>query len=315
MNDFPFPTSGKVPTFYFIGVTTGQSSIMKVFPRWMKVLGLDAQITGIDAPLHASPATYRAIVQHIKDEPLACGALVTTHKIDLLQATHDLFDHLDAYARLCGEISCISKRDGCLMGYAKDPISAGKAWQAFVPPSHFGRTPAEALCFGSGGAAVATTVYLAHRSDPADRPWRFILVDINQSRLDHAREIHGRLSSDIEFDYVLNGDPARNDRLLASLPSGSVVINGTGMGKDLPGSPLTDDAVFPQAGRVWEFNYRGDLHFLKQAQRQAEARKLTVEDGWVYFLHGWTQVIAEVFQIDLTPELFARLDEAARELR
>ena len=31
--------SKTVPTFYFIGVTTTKSSIMKVFPLWMKVLG------------------------------------------------------------------------------------------------------------------------------------------------------------------------------------------------------------------------------------------------------------------------------------
>lgn len=36
------------PTFYFIGVTTGQSSIMRVFPKWAELLGLDAQIKGID---------------------------------------------------------------------------------------------------------------------------------------------------------------------------------------------------------------------------------------------------------------------------
>lgn len=28
------------PTLYFIGVTTGQSSIMKVFPKWAEALGL-----------------------------------------------------------------------------------------------------------------------------------------------------------------------------------------------------------------------------------------------------------------------------------
>ena len=27
------------PTFYFIGVTTARSSIMKVFPLWMRELG------------------------------------------------------------------------------------------------------------------------------------------------------------------------------------------------------------------------------------------------------------------------------------
>lgn len=31
------------PTFYFIGVTTEQSSIMRVFPKWAELLGLDAQ--------------------------------------------------------------------------------------------------------------------------------------------------------------------------------------------------------------------------------------------------------------------------------
>ena len=27
------PESAKAPTFYFVGVTTGQSSIMRVFPK------------------------------------------------------------------------------------------------------------------------------------------------------------------------------------------------------------------------------------------------------------------------------------------
>jgi len=40
-----------VPTMYFVGVTTRQSSIMKVFPKWSDVLGLGAQIDGYDAPL------------------------------------------------------------------------------------------------------------------------------------------------------------------------------------------------------------------------------------------------------------------------
>jgi shikimate dehydrogenase len=90
-----------------------------------------------------------------------------------------------------------------------------------------------------------------------------------------------------------------------------VVINATGMGKDLPGSPLTDTAQFPQHGLIWELNYRGVRKFMHQALQQAAVRGLHVEDGWVYFLHGWTQVISEVFKIELTPELFARLDQAA----
>jgi shikimate 5-dehydrogenase len=87
------------------------------------------------------------------------------------------------------------------------------------------------------------------------------------------------------------------------------------MGKDRPGSPLSDAVVFPRKAAVWEFNYRGTLEFLHQARAQQEARELIVEDGWVYFLHGWGQVVAQVFDIELTPELFERLAARAGEVR
>jgi hypothetical protein len=57
------------------------------------------------------------------------------------------------------------------------------------------------------------------------------------------------------------------------------------------------------------------LDFLHQAERQAAQRNLTVEDGWVYFVYGWSEAIAEVFHLDLTPELFAQLDRAASGIR
>jgi shikimate dehydrogenase len=55
--------------------------------------------------------------------------------------------------------------------------------------------------------------------------------------------------------------------------------------------------------------------FLEQARRQQAARSLTVEDGWIYFLHGWSAVVAEVFDLELTDELFAELDRSASSLR
>ncbi len=302
-------TPNTQPTFYFIGVTTTQSSIMRIFPRWMTILGQDARIVGLDVPLNAPAATYRAIIEHMKADPLVRGALVTAHKISLYQAASDLFDWLDPYAVLCGEVSGIAKRDGQLRGYAKDIFSAGNSWKALVPPDHFAQTGAETLCFGSGGAAVALTVFL---SEQADRPRRFTLVDISRQRLDHAAELHARLNSDIQFAYIQNADPFINDALMTALPPGSVVINGTGMGKDIPGSPITAAGLFPPSGRVWEFNYRGALDFLHQARRQERPQQLTIHDGWVYFLHGWTQVVYEVFQVPESPERFAQLDAAAR---
>ena len=101
------------PTIYFIGVTTTQSSIMRVFPEWAKALGLkDAVIKGIDFKPHSSAEEYREAVEFIKNDPLSLGALVTTHKIDLYNACKDQFEYLDPYAVTLGEISSISKKDG-----------------------------------------------------------------------------------------------------------------------------------------------------------------------------------------------------------
>lgn len=297
-------------TFYFIGVSTLQSSIMNVFPRWATMLGLDAQILGCDAPLGASPATYRAIVEHIKHDPHVRGALVTTHKIDLLNATRDLFDQLDPYAQQCGEVSCIAKRGNELWGFAKDPISSALSWAHFVPPTY----RPTVLCLGAGGAAMA--ISLATATLPlAQRPTRFIVVDINPTRLDHLREVHQGLHTDTQFEYILNADALTNDALVHTLPERAVIINATGMGKDRPGSPVTDAVQFPHGGILWELNYRGERQFLQQARTQEGKRQLIVEDGWVYFLHGWTQVIAEVFQLELTADRMEQFDSIASELR
>src|SRR5512141_2270339 len=102
-------------TFYFIGVTTKRSSIMKVFPLWARELGRpEIVIEGVDLKIHDTPDAYRAAVAQIKYDPLSLGALVTTHKVDLYQAARDMFDFLDSYAQICGEVSSISKLEGRL---------------------------------------------------------------------------------------------------------------------------------------------------------------------------------------------------------
>ena len=305
-----------VPTFYFVGVTTGQSSIMKVFPLWMEVMGHpDVIIEGIDHPPHDDPEAYRATVAQIKHDPLSIGALVTTHKMDLYAAAQDMFEYLDPYARLTHELSSISKQDGRLEGHAKDPITAGLSLDAIINPNYFGRTGAHVLCFGAGGSALAILLHLMNKPDKGDRPERFIVVNRSQPRLDHMQQMAQQVGTDMVIEYIHNSDPLRNDALMASLPDGSIVINATGMGKDIPGSPVTDAGFFPRNGIAWEFNYRGELDFLHQALRQHDARNVTVEDGWVYFLHGWSQVIAQVLNVELTDELFSRLDEAASAVR
>ncbi|NQS91079.1 MAG: shikimate dehydrogenase [Chloroflexi bacterium] len=306
----------QVPTFYFIGVTTGSSSINKVFPLWMDVLGkTDVILEGIDHAIHDQPENYRKSVAQIKYDPLSLGALVTTHKMNLYAATKEMFDYFDPYAEVTAELSCISKQDDKLLGHAKDPITAGLSLESIIEPGYFGDTGGHVFCLGAGGSAVATLLYLINKIDPGDRPEKFITINRSPGKLDHMREMVKKYNTDIEVEYIHNSDPSINDEVMARLPDYSIVINATGMGKDTPGSPITDAGVFPKNGIAWEFNYRGDLDFMHQALKQVESGNLRVDDGWIYFLHGWSQVIAEALHIDLTPELFRELNAAASTVR
>jgi shikimate dehydrogenase len=295
----------------FIGPSTSGSSIFELFPRWARILGINAEIEGYDIPLGAQPDAFRRPVELIAREPAVLGALVTTHKVDIYRYARQLFDDLDENAVLCREVSCISKRDGALIGHAKDPITAGRTLAEFLPPDHWAGG-AQALCLGAGGAGTAITVHLI-RSDPA--PEEVVVRDLDRRRLQTLSAVIAevRTPSSVRFQHVGSLDPT--DAVLERLPPGSLVVNATGLGKDAPGSPIPDETVFPERAVVWELNYRGDLRFLEQARRQQEARSLQVHDGWRYFLHGWSEVIAEVFHLELTRERFERLAEAAEPQR
>lgn len=298
----------------FVGVSTGQSSIMTVFPAWAEIMGLPtSQLVGHDLPLGASPEQYRDLVQLIRDDPKHLGALVTTHKMALYAATANLFDEVDRFGTLCGEVSSISKHDGRLIGHAKDPLTVGMAVEEFLPADHFATTGGIAVCLGAGGAGTALTWYLSQR---ADKPGRIICSDTSQERLDHLRAVHVRGGTPSGLiEYVLVTEPAVSASIVENAPEGSLIVNASGLGKDRPGSPVPEGALFPRHSYVWEFNYRGTLEFLAQADEQAERRALTVTDGWRYFIHGWSQVIAEVFNVRLDPPLLNRLAAAAEGAR
>lgn len=310
------PGKATQPTMYFIGVTTTQSSIMKLFPLWAKELGLkDAVLKGIDIEIHAEPEVYRKCVEFIKNDPLSLGALVTTHKIDLYHAAKDYFEYLDPYAEMFNELSSISKKDGKLEGYAKDPISSGLAMEAFIPANYWKEHGGEVMIMGAGGSALAISSYLVKQEHGDDVPTKIIITNRSQPRLDAAKEILSKLNTNVEFEYHLCPEPQDNDKVMKNLKPYSLVVNATGLGKDRPGSPLTDQCDFPQDSLVWELNYRGELNFMHQALKQKEEKNLHVEDGWIYFIHGWTQVIAEVFHVDIKGELFEKLEKIAMNLR
>lgn len=312
MSGIILPEKAKQPTMYFIGVTTACSSIMEVFPLWVQELGLgDVVLKGIDLRIHDEPDNYRQVVDFIKNDELSLGALVTTHKIDLYNAARDLFDFLDPYALLFGELSCLSKRDGNLEGYAKDPIASGLALEAFLSKNFWKDKGGEVFIMGAGGSSIATLSYLIKEEHGDNVPTKIIVTNRSQPRLDAMEKIIEKLNPHMPIEYQLCAHSGENDCILKKLSPHSLVINATGLGKDRPGSPLTDKCEFPADSYVWEFNYRGTLDFMHQALHQQKEKNLYVEDGWVYFIHGWTQVVGEVFQIDIDHEMLEVLSRVA----
>jgi shikimate dehydrogenase len=287
------------PRILFIGVTTGASRIMELFPRWAPLLGTSAQLVGVDLPLDASREQYRQVVQTIATHDDILGAVITSHKINLLAAARDLFSDCDRLSRITREANAISKRDG-LVAHARDPMAIAATFASLwgtglwpVPGQHV-------LCFGAGGAATAIALSLLREISEKDLPPRAVLpaamhfVDIRAERLAALKGLVHDLGASALSKFHLHQLPNENDALLLDLPTHSLIINATGMGKDLPGAPISRDARFPDGATVWDLNYRGELEFLQVAHEQAHARHLRVYDGWTYFLHGWMQALQPI---------------------
>jgi shikimate dehydrogenase len=168
------------------------------------------------------------------------------------------------------------------------------------------------MIMGAGGSAISMCSYFLRPDFEGNRPAKVVVCNRSQPRLDSLREICEKLGTvGVEFEYRLTPESGDNDKVLESMPDSSLIVNATGLGKDRPGSPISDSARFPKGSLVWEINYRGGLDFLHQAKRQEKGRGLLVEDGWMYFIYGWTQVIAEVIHREIRGDLLYKLSEIA----
>jgi shikimate 5-dehydrogenase len=303
---------------YFIGVSTAKSSIRQVFALWADILNRpEFELVGIDLPLRADPDLYRNVVEFIKKDPLSRGALITTHKVQLYRACQDLFDNIDPVARALHEVSCLSKEGPLLRATAKDPSTSSLALQSFLPDTYWESHEADLVCLGAGGSALALASHFVGNLSSGRTPRRIIVTNRSAERLKDFRATYESLGSGPELELIHAPNPEVNDEVVSAAPPGSLIVNATGLGKDAPGSPLTKGSQFPQDGYVWEFNYRGNLLFLDQAQAQRAEKRLRIEDGWVYFIHGWTQAISEVLGVTIAPTgpLFDTLTTAARVVR
>jgi shikimate 5-dehydrogenase len=288
---------------------------MRVFPKWAAYLGISDRIVGIDVPLDSEPSVYRRVVEFIKSDPLSLGALVTTHKLNLFKASKDLFGEIGESAEQLDEISSISKRGDVLRGHAMDDVTSGLAFDEIVGESYWADSGADLLIFGAGGSALALTLHL-HRKKLSglDVPAQIYVTNRRPHRIEEMKHFHQKIGFDIPISYSTAPDLSDNDRVLERVSDQSVIINATGLGKDRLGSPISDRAQFPVGSIAWDFNYRGDLKFLDQAKSQIGSHGVSVVDGWFYFLHGWTRVMAEVFDLEIPTSgpIFDELSEIAQ---
>ena len=263
------------PVVNFIGVSTAASRIHGVFPRWARILGVGAEVVGVDVPVGASADVYREVLESLRESSVL-GAVVTSHKVGLFHAAADAFDELDGVAVECREVNAVRNDAGRLRGYARDPVSVGRVVDEIWPD-----TDAPLLCLGAGGTAIALGRHLLGRGQTG--PMRF--VDRDPVAVARLRAVLG----DPRIEATVADGPFDAD--IAGLPRGALVVNATGAGKDRPGSPVTDAAAFPTDSTVWELNYRGDLRMLRSARAQAAERRLHVHDGVSLFCHGWAAAL------------------------
>jgi shikimate dehydrogenase len=276
---------------WFVGVSTSGSSAIALFPGWCAALGIDAELVPVDLA-----KAYRQLVGDLGADQEAAGAVVTTHKVAMFETSADLFISRDRSVDLFEEISCVTAGGGGLGANTIDPASVARTLSEILPRPV---DEASALVFGAGGAGTAVSAALL-----TDRTstWNVTLTDTVDSRLAQAERIFSALSVQDRATLVRAGGSEDNDDALSKAPPGSFVVNATGMGKDVPGSPLSGRVSFPNRALVWDLNYRGELTLLDQARTQARDRGLRVEDGRRLFVHGWAEGLRQIFGREVAVE-------------
>lgn len=295
-----------VQTVWFLGVSTAGSLIHEAMPRWGDVLGRPLAVRGVDLALRASPRDYRLFCADLAASD-AVGAVITSHKAEMYGSASPQFGQVDATADLTGEINAIRRSGAALLGWARDPVSVGRVVDRIWPES--GR---ELVCLGAGGTAIALVTHVAWR--PA-RPAMVTVCEIVDKQLERMRAFLRRLRSDVPIQLVLGQPDTDWNESIGRASRGALVVNATGLGKDVTGAPISDQARFPSDGVIWDLNYRGDLQFLAIARHRQRVDRLGIHDGWRLFCHGWAAALTPILDLPDEPDLADRFADAISDLR
>jgi shikimate 5-dehydrogenase len=307
------------PLILFVGVNTSGSVAHAVFDQWAAELGQPWVLRSTDLLAVTPRDAFRKLVSGMCRNPAVHGALVTAHKLRLYRACAQDLDRRDWLTDITHEINAVAT-GATLAGYARDALSLGRILPALIRSTGAGTMhDLHVLCLGAGGAATALLLALHLDTGPdqdagasprprEDPPATVTFADVDPGALADLRSVADRAGIGMSrLSFLSVREPADNDALVAGLPSPALVINATGLGKDAPGSPVTDRARFGPATLAWDLNYRGDLTYL----RQAAASGADTVDGWDYFVAGWAGGLTAIAETPFTADLLTGFALAA----
>lgn len=247
----------------FIGVSTQQSFVNQVFARWVNALGITSDLICIDIELDAPQGCYDEVLSRIKSAQEIRGALVTSHKVSIYEKALVHLDRVDPTVHQCREISVLYKDGSLLCAGVTDLLSVHSALRSILEASRRSILEDADVCvLGCGGAGTALVLSLLS-PDSGCCPGRVFVTDNSDHRRCRLLEVLSSFSPKLEIN-VESAD--MNDSIVSELREGALVVNATGMGKDRPGSPLSPATKLPRRSIAWDFNYRGDLGFLRDIE-------------------------------------------------
>lgn len=91
-----------VPDVVFVGVSTGQSLVHRVWPVWQPLLGTTCGVRGTDLGLGVGDEDYVGLLERLRNDESAAGAVITAHKVRVYAAGEACFAPRPALARLSG---------------------------------------------------------------------------------------------------------------------------------------------------------------------------------------------------------------------
>ncbi|WP_427896066.1 hypothetical protein ACQHIV_19240 [Kribbella sp. GL6] len=245
------------PLIVFVGISTAGSSVHRVHPAWAPLLGPGTELRGLDLPETVRPDELRRVVSDLCANPAIHGAVVTSHKLRIFGACHELLDASDPLAGLTHEFNCLDV-SGEPRAYARDPLSLATILD---PGGSLGTE--NVVCVGAGGAATALLLAVCldvgaslEQSRPVLRPSRRQLTVVGRtaSSLAALRTVCERLGlAEDAVPLVLTSGADEVAAIVAGAPAGSLIVNATGLGKTSVASPLPDATAFPERAVAWDF--------------------------------------------------------------